>query len=71
MPEGPQTRKQPYKYVRDLCMGAGLLAGILIYEYVGHHGQVIYDLIPIGGLLAGAWAGILLKRRLMAKAHRS
>src|SRR5665213_4290214 len=52
MPKGPQGERQPYKCVRDLCMGAGFLAGYLIYRLTGHP-QLVYTFIPVGGMLVG------------------
>jgi len=70
MPKGPQGQRQPYKYVRDLCMGAGFLAGYLIYRLTGHP-QLVYTFIPVGGMLVGFGVGFFLKKRLIANAQRS
>lgn len=70
MPKGLQGQKHPFKYVRDICMGAGLFIGIFVRRLMGHHTQVIYDLIPLAGMLAGFGVGVLLKRRLLANAQR-
>ena len=71
MPDGPQCQKQPYKYVRDLCMGAGLLIGYFIYRLIGHPSLVVYGLIPLAGMLAGFGIGFVLKRKLIGNAQRS
>ena len=71
MPE--QGQKQPYKYVRDLCMGAGFLVGYLIYRQIGLSNQLsdgvpLVALIPAGGGLVGFGVGFFLKRWLIAHA---